>query len=120
MADSTVNTNTGGRIRVGLLKQADTYPAIVFTQIASENNRTKSGVNDTDIEHYQISVFAQTYDEAYTISDAVRSAIDGIGQQTVVGVDIDGIMFTNEQSIPYNDKNDLVQVAQDYQIRVRK
>lgn len=120
VANSTVNTNTGGRVRFGLLAQEDTYPAVTIFQIGSENNRTKSGVNDTDIEHCQISVYASTYDAAYTISDAARNALDGVGQQTVSGVDIDGIMFTNELALPYNDENDIVQVVQDYQVRVRR
>ena len=73
-----------------------------------------------DDELYQVTCIAETYVAGYAVSDLVRTVLDHVNQQTVSGVDIDGIRFMNEVAMPYDDKTDLIQIVQDYQIRVKR
>lgn len=120
VGDATLTGLVSTRVREGLLGQNDTYPAVTFRQIALTVNDHKGGVSEADQELYQITSIAETYADAYEISDQIRTVLDHVNQQTVSGVDVDGIRFMNETALPYDDKTDLVQVAQDYQIRVRR
>lgn len=118
--DATLTSLVGSKVRMGRMDQVEDYPAIVFRQISSMPNHHKLGTSEADQERWQVSTFAETYAEAYTIADRVRLVLDGVNQQTVNGVDVDGILFMDENGMPYDDKTDTVQVAQDYQIRVRR
>lgn len=120
VGDATLTGLVSTRVREGLLGQNDTYPAVTFHQIALTVNDHKGGASEADQELYQITAIADTYAAAYEISDQIRLVLDHVNQQIVSGVDVDGIRFMNEIALPYDDKTDLVQVVQDYQIRVRR
>ena len=120
VAHSPLTDLVGTRIRVGRLGQNDTYPAIVFRQIVSTPNDHKGGASVADDELYQVTCIAETYVAGYAVSDLVRTVLDHVNQQTVSGVDIDGVRFMNEVAMPYDDKTDLIQIVQDYQIRVKR
>lgn len=119
VADSTITSLVSTKVRMGRMDQVEDYPAIVFKQVSSTPNHHKLGTSEADQERWQVSVFAESYAAAYEISDRVRVVIDGVNQQTVNGVDVDGIIFLDETAMPYDDETDTVQVAQDYQIRIR-
>ena len=120
VAHSPLTDLVSTRIREGVLGQNDGYPAVTFKMIAATPNDHKGGASEADQERYQITSIAETYAAAYEVSDLVRTVLDHVNQQTVSGVDIDGIRFMDEVALPYDDKTDLVQIAQDYQIRVRR
>lgn len=118
--DATLTSLVGSKVRMGRMDQVEDYPAIVFQQVSTMPNHHKLGTSEADQERWQVSSFAESYAEAYTIADRVRALLDGVNQQTVNGVDVDGVIFLDETALPYDDETDTVQVAQDYQIRVRR
>jgi hypothetical protein len=120
VADATLTGIVSTRIREGKLGQSDSYPAVVFNQVASTPNHHKLGTSEADNELYQVTCIADNYSDVYDISDSVRGVLDGVHSQTVAGVEIDGVLFMNEIALPYNDETDLVQVVQDYQIRIKR
>ena len=118
--DVTLTSLVGSKVRMGRMDQVEDYPAIVFKQVSSMPNHHKLGASEADQERWQVSAFAESYAEAYEIADRVRVVLDGVNQQVVNGVDVDGVLFLDETAMPYDDKTDTVQVAQDYQIRIRR
>jgi hypothetical protein len=118
--DATITSLVGTKVRMGRMDQVEDYPAIVFKQVSTMPNDHKLGTSVADQERWQVSAFAESYAEAYEIADRIRFVLDGVNQQVVNGVDVDGVMFLDETALPYDDETDTAQVAHDYQIRVRR
>jgi len=120
LGDATLEGMVGHRIRLVKLDQEDVYPAIVCHLISNNPSNTKDGSSQADLVRWQVSSIAESMASAITIAERVRTVLDGLGATTINGINVDGIVYMDEVTLPYNDKNDLFQVAQDYQIRVRR
>lgn len=71
------------------MPQEPTYPAIVYSRIASEPQNRLEGGASLDQVRVQIDCYATTYEGAKTLSASVRSAMESASLGATLQLDLD-------------------------------
>lgn len=117
--DTTLNSLVGGRIRLSKLDQDDAHPAILCFKISTDPSNTKDGSSKADLERWQVSTIGPSIASISSIAAQVRTVLDGQKNISEQSINIDGIVFLDEVNLPYNDDNDMYQISQEFQLRIR-
>lgn len=97
--DAAVIALVATRIHPGQLCQADTMPAIAYTQTAGPRDQVMDGPTGLVDSTFEIDCFAATYSDSRDLADAVRVALDGYAD-TAAGTEIQASMMINELDQP--------------------
>jgi hypothetical protein len=96
--NSIVGTGDNCRVYPLIDNQSYTIPFITFMNVGTNPNPTKSGVSTYDERLYQLNIVANTPEQAKTLSDAVRAALD-YATGTYSGVVLQICMFEDEKDL---------------------
>ena len=97
LAYSAITTLTGQRIRPVVRKQGDVPPCIVVAPITSLGNYSTNAPTDLYETRVQIDCYGLTFNQADTLSKAVRRRLNG--QKFITGgVDFQGLFLTSLRS----------------------
>ena len=99
--DSTVGAVIGDRIYPNVAMQTSAFPFVVYQVTGDSPTDTKDGVSDLDENAILILCYSQTYSEASTLADKVRTALDRV-DGTYEGVELQGIQY-----LSYNEDFDV-------------
>jgi hypothetical protein len=118
-------TGTSAKVHMGRLPISETLPAISVIRNSTVPSDTKNEVSKLDEERIIVAIHALNYKSAYTISAAVRLALDDIqATNYTVGADtiqIDHIWFAEENYfIDENVDKSIDTFEQDYLVRVKR
>ena len=101
--DSDVNGLAGERVWPNLVPQGEKLPGITYQQISGPREQMMSGPAGMVRARYQLNCWAESYEAAKDLFDAVRLAMDSyIG--TVLSVVIDLITVENEGDVPEEEE----------------
>ncbi len=94
----TAIVGSGTNCRIYPLIQNQNYdiPAIIYSEISTTPNATKSGVSTMDESLMQLDIIATTRANAQTLASAVRSVLDYL-QGTVSGITVSQCMFVQQR-----------------------
>ena len=110
--------STYGNIYPGKAPQEASTPYLVQFQVSNDAEATKETTSIADHIRWQISAFSETYRQAQTIAEAVRTILDGY-TGTVDGVTILDTEFDGEFAM-YEEDARLHHIAQDYMFIIKK
>jgi Protein of unknown function (DUF3168) len=77
LADSTISSMVGSRVRVGRKPKDTDHPDILITGVASAYIPTLQGVNATKMRRFQIDCWGNNPKEADDLATAVHALLDG-------------------------------------------
>lgn len=115
-----------GKVIYGILNsvEADVYPSIApqgtafpyitYQVISQTPNHTKGADSDLDVYRVQINVFSNSYAEAITLKESVRTNLDYY-TGTIESIQVDRVRFDNEQEF-YSEELRVYHIATDYLI----
>ena len=121
LADSAVNAAVAGtRIFPTLLPQGQTQPSIVYQRVSGFGDVATDGVTGLDRPRFQIATWAQSADQASSLADLVRAAIDGFKGPVTYGsppstIVFRGIFYDVERDA-YDDIGKLYSTGRDYMV----
>lgn len=95
---AAVTNLVSSRIYPVILPQVPTYPAIVYEVVGTERGKAYRGPHNLVQSRVQLDFFADDYDEAWQIEDAVRTALNGY---------VGSLSGTKFWSVDFEDANDL-------------
>ena len=98
--------------------QRYSFPSVVYSIVSGTFNETKTSASRFDEIRVQIDCYASTYDQASTLDEAVRAAIDrynNAAQTTVAGVMVKGASLINVNETLIEADN-VFRVSADYKI----
>jgi hypothetical protein len=81
-------------------------------------NGTKLSTSVVDEETWILQCYADTYDGAAALAEAVRTDLDRIPAGTYSGVTVDGSHFTNSTDPEFDDDTTLFDTEVEVRIRV--
>jgi hypothetical protein len=115
-----VTAIAGQKIFPSIAKQGTQLPFIVFSLISTDAHDDKDGPSDLDVERWQVSCFAQSYDQADQLNKACRTVLERYSG-TTAGVNIQSIRFLGTQDIFEEDAGEkgVHHKSSDYSIRVK-
>lgn len=87
LAGTGISTTVGTRVRPGMIDQAETLPAISYTQISRAGVHHRSGPDELAQVRWQFDVHARTYSEATTITDALIDRLQTFSRSSSPRVD---------------------------------
>jgi len=93
LINSPVGDEVGERVYPVRLPQGATIPAVVYQRISTDPVRSHSGNSGLATVRFQLSCWAETYDEASTIAEKIRTALHGkrdLGPASAVVNDLEG------------------------------
>lgn len=102
------------RIYPGAVMQTDTHPSVYFSVTGATEDKTKSGPTDIHFIDISITVIANKYSDAESLSDLIRVLLDGY-EGTVDGVVIELISYQG-RSDSNVDATLIQQITQNFQI----
>lgn len=85
LANSTINTLTGGRVSWGGRPQATALPAIVLTKAAPGQEWTHDGPDALVRPWVQFDIWSSTYPSGAAIAEAVQAEMQRLDRVTVGG-----------------------------------
>jgi hypothetical protein len=109
--DSTISAITT-RCYPVMIPQSPVYPLILYTKISGMRDHALEGPSGMAHPRFQIEAWAETYDEAKGLSEAIRSALDGYtgtSDSTYIG----SCLLDSERDI-YESEIDVFRILQDY------
>lgn len=118
-------TGTSAKVHMGRLPQTEVLPAISVLRLNTTASDTKGEISKLDEERVSVIIHALNYKSAYTISKAVRLALDGI-QDTDYVVSTEtisvGNMWFNQENyfIDENEDKSIDVFEQEYLIRIKR
>ena len=99
IADATILGLVSTRVYPGIIPQSGTMPCIMYRQIFGGRDHVMAGASGLVHSTYEIICVADTYAEAKSVSEAVRSELDGYNG-TASGVVIQDISLIDEEDMP--------------------
>lgn len=75
--DATLAALVGSRVYPVRLPQAPTLPAVTYQRASTRFVGSHGGTDGLGVVRYQLTAFADTYEEASAVAEAVRLAIEG-------------------------------------------
>ena len=114
LADPTVSGLIGTKIFPWEVPQGTVLPAVSYQQTGNERVRSLSGPSGRARPRLQIDVYADTYDLAHQISDAIRQVLDGYsgpaGTYQIDGSILDG----DRDAVETQGQSSAVRITNDY------
>lgn len=122
------NVNTTGTTKAlvfpDVAPQLYTRPCIVYSEVSKIPNNTlgTAGTSSLDTSRIQISIAATTRAQCDSMGDQVRTLLDYINQQTIVGNYVDWISFDSQNTFfdQGAGQDGLYILNQDYKISIRR
>lgn len=93
-------------------------PYVVYYRNQVQPNGTKLSTSVVDEETWILQCYADTYDGAAALAEAVRTDLDRIPAGTYSGVTVDGSHFTNSTDPEFDDDTTLFDTEVEVRIRV--
>lgn len=93
IADATLSAQVAQRIFPDTIPQGTIFPCVAYTVIGTEPTNTKEGASRLDNIRIQFDIYSASYDTSVTISERVRTLLDGYSSGT-----LDLIHFVDERS----------------------
>lgn len=92
----------------GYAPQSASKPYVVYERLDDRPFRQMSGSCGLAEATYQVTVYADDADSAFTVSEAIREDLDGLQGVTVAGVPVRRISLKNERdaTILFNSSQD--------------
>lgn len=116
--DGLIGSLAGGKVYAGRAKQGTALPYIVHFKIGIDPEPDKDDVSTVDNIRYQVSCFDSTLEDAQTLADSVRSAMDAY-EGTKATVVILYIEFLDENYL-FEEDVQVHHIAQDYRITIKR
>jgi hypothetical protein len=90
LADTRITAHVGTRIFPVHLNQDEALPGIMVTINDVEANPTKTAASSDDFVELDVTIYARSAKDAFTIAELVRSSLDNfsgtMGSTTVLGI----------------------------------
>ena len=119
--DATVNGYVDGRAYYSLAPQDVAKPYIVLTRVSGPREYSLDGPTGLYRARFQFSVFSQSYYEAKSIIDAIRSVLSGASGQLVEDpADTIGASFLDNELDLYEEETKLHHIAVDYLVWINE
>ena len=115
--DATVTAVATGGIYPDTIPQGKTPPFMAFRTQSVDYNETKDGVSGLDEVDVTVVSIGTTRNSAETLAGVVRTSLDGY-DGTINSVVVDSIFITDESS-RYNNDAEMIEIEQDYTIRIK-
>jgi hypothetical protein len=120
-ADASITALVSDRFYFHEREQAEVMPAITLRNTNNEPSHTKSGASNLDSVTTQIICFDDKYNDAKTLAELVRAALDRVASQTIGGEIIQQVDFLDEFSDFEQITNKKVHyIEQNYQVRIER
>lgn len=116
-ADSSVNSIVFDKIFPIDAPDLRAFPYVTYQVISTNPHNNKDRLPSITTLRLQIDCFAQTYQEAQTLADAVNNALS-FYYGSVSEIDIDIIVFEDENDL-HDPKSKIFRKEQDYMIRIK-
>jgi hypothetical protein len=112
--DAGVAARAADRVYTEVLPQAPTVPAVVFTEVAGEDDVALDGRTGASSRRVQIDSWAKTRAEATALGLAVKSALaDHVG--AAAGLSVDGAFLLTERW-DFDAETSLYRTSQDFEV----
>jgi hypothetical protein len=121
---SAVGSTVGNRIRPVVLAQSDARPAIVFRRATSGHDPPLEGGDDVPGPAFEVTSWADTYEDSVALAEAVRAALENEGRDTWAysggSVTVHSVTYLDEEDV-FDERDDgsskpIYGVAQTYEI----
>jgi hypothetical protein len=117
-ADSSVNSELGGRIYVGFAPSETARPFIVFRTQMEDDTYTKDNSSTVDVHRGEIDIYHDTIADAESVGALCYTALSGYRGTTSGGVVVTGCKLESED--PDFDVEQVPIWTQDYLIRINR
>lgn len=114
--DSNVTTVATGGIFSDIVPQGKVPPFIAYRTQSTEYNDTKDGASGLDEVDVTVVSIAKTRAAAEGLAEVVRASLDRYAG-TVNSIEVDSIFITDESS-RFNEGANMVEIEQDYTVRM--
>ncbi len=112
ISEPAIAARVDTRVYPLMLPQRPRLPAITTTRVSAGGSHTTERRSDIDGPRIQIDSWAETYDEAFALADAIRDRLDGYrgpaGDVTIAGA------FLADRRDFHEDAPECWRVSQDY------
>lgn len=99
LAETTVASMVGSKVRPIAVSTADEFPRIAYQVTDRESIAYLAGtVDDYRVAGFELGIYSNDYDEVMEISELLFEHLDNYGQ-TIGGVEFAPILFENETDI---------------------
>jgi len=112
--DAGVAALAADRVYTEVLPQSPTVPAVVFTEVAGDEDYALDGPTGASSRRVQIDSWAKTRAEATALGLAVKGALAGHAG-AAAGLDVQGVFFLTERW-DFDPETALYRTSQDYEI----
>jgi hypothetical protein len=113
-ADAGVAARAGDRVYTEVLPQAGVVPAVVFTEVAGDDDLALDGPTGTSSRRVQVDSWAKTRAEATALGLAVKAALVGhVG--AAAGLSVEGAFLLSERW-DFDTETALYRTSQDFEI----
>lgn len=112
--DVGVAALVGNRVFTEVLPQAPTVPAVVFTEVAGDEDVALDGPTGVGSRRVQIDAWAKTRAEATALAVAVRTALAG-HSGAAAGFEVHGVFLLTERW-DFEPETSLYRTSQDYEV----
>ena len=112
--DARVAALAADRVFTEVLPQSPAVPAVVFTEVAGDEDYALDGPTGTSSRRVQIDAWAKTRAEATSLGLAVKGALSGHAG-AAAGLDVQSVFFLTERW-NFDAETALYRTSQDYEV----
>jgi len=113
-SDAGVAALAADRVYTEVLPQSPTVPALVFTEVAGDEDVALDGPTGTRSRRVQVDAWAATRAEATSLGLAARATLSG-HTGAAAGFEVEGVFLLAERW-NYDSETRLYRTSQDYEI----
>ena len=114
VADARVASLASDRVYTEVLPQAGAVPAVVFTEVAAEEDYALDGPTGASARRVQVDSWAKTRADATALGLAVKAALSGHAG-AAAGLDVQGVFLAAERW-DFDAETALYRTSQDYDV----
>lgn len=113
-ADAAVAALAADRVYTEVLPQAPAVPAVVFTEVAGDEDYALDGPTGASSRRVQVDAWAKTRAEATALANAVKAALSGHAG-AAAGFAVEGAFLLSERW-DFDAETSLYRTSQDYEM----
>ena len=113
-ADAGVAALAADRVFTEVLPQAPIVPAVVFTEVAGDEDVALDGPTGASSRRVQVDSWAKTRAEATTLGLAVKAALAGHAG-AAAGLDVQGVFLLSERW-DFDSESVIYRTSQDFEV----
>jgi hypothetical protein len=98
----------------------ETYPAGVLRSMPARTAPSFDGSGNMRIQSVDITLMGPAVDDLAEIAAAIETALDGVKNQTIAGVDVKEIRFIEGGADDWNHQTQLKEYQTEFQIHFKK